>query len=229
MTFLLDYAGQRFLVNPVMEETPGNEKPAVAFGELLDVDAVISTRLSPSSFDRAARRLIPRGMKVFVPNQEDVDVLEKDGFSNLEVLTEKTEFCHLGVRRMPSYQSICGTSVPDEKSCGVMIFHPVLNSVYIAGRTVWNDEIKKILKSWKPRSIVTSAGFREKEGRSRFGMDREEIAAIHLSYPRAKIIVSNRPDTAEEYVSREDIRSYVAWQRMEEALLFPKDGEQYRL
>ena len=64
-TYLLDYAGQRFLVNPVMgglqDENGGN---VIKFGELLDVDAVIATHLTAGAFDGEARRLIPRGMKV---------------------------------------------------------------------------------------------------------------------------------------------------------------------
>ncbi|MFQ9151256.1 MAG: hypothetical protein ACLR6B_06680 [Blautia sp.] len=72
----MDYAGQRFLVNPVMgglqDENGGN---VIKFGELLDVDAVIATHLTAGAFDGEARRLIPRGMKVFVLGREKMQIL----------------------------------------------------------------------------------------------------------------------------------------------------------
>ena len=66
-SYLLDYAGQRFLVDPVMGGLENGTSENVKFGELLDVDAVIATHLTGGTFDSEARRLIPRGMKVFVP------------------------------------------------------------------------------------------------------------------------------------------------------------------
>ena len=66
-TYLLDYAGQRFLVDPIMGGLEkGAAKEEIKFSDLLDVDAVIATHLTKGAFDGEARRLIPRGMKVFV-------------------------------------------------------------------------------------------------------------------------------------------------------------------
>mgnify|MGYP000323227688 CR=1 FL=1 len=63
-TYLLDYAGQRFLVDPIMGGLEkGAAKEEIKFSDLLDVDAVIATHLTKGAFDGEARRLIPRGMK----------------------------------------------------------------------------------------------------------------------------------------------------------------------
>ena len=64
----------------------GLRKNEIKFSDLLDVDAVIATHLTKGAFDGEARRLIPRGMKVFVQNEADADSLSMDGFSNLEIL-----------------------------------------------------------------------------------------------------------------------------------------------
>lgn len=229
--FLLDYAGQRFLVNPMFQKS--ERESEVPFKELLDVDAVIAMHLSESSFDQEARRLIPRGMKIFVRNETDAKSLEGDGFFNLEILTERTEFQHVGIRKVPVYKKTEGRIREDEESCGIMIHHPVLNSVYLAGRGTWYDGMRKMLKRWKPRVIVVSPEFAGKKG-SRFGMSREDTAAVHLSYPRARIIVNRCPEVIEdnpaaELLPREELRSYMQAQRMEAAFLFPESGEEYRM
>ena len=78
-----------------------------------------------------------------------------------------------------------------------------------------------------------SAGFSEDgEGSGaggQFGMNREEIAAVHLSYPRAHIITTGCPDHTNIMVSRRELKQYVEQQRMESSVWFPKDGEEYRL
>lgn len=68
--------------------------------------------------------------------------------------------------------------------------------------------MKQVLKTWKPRLVVVSAGFSEDgEGSGaggQFGMSREEIAAVHLSYPRAHIITTGCPDHTNIMVSRRE-------------------------
>lgn len=116
-TYLLDYAGQRFLVDPIMGGLEkGAAKEEIKFSDLLDVDAVIATHLTKGAFDGEARRLIPRGMKVFVQNEADADSLSMDGFSNLEILTETTEFCHLSIRKTPAFYKVNGISTMDRKA-----------------------------------------------------------------------------------------------------------------
>ena len=172
-------------------------------------------------------------MKVFVQDEKDADSLSADGFSNLEILTETTEFCHLSIRKTPAFYRVNGISAMDQKGCGVLISHPVLNSAYLAGESSWYDGMKQVLKTWKPRLIVVSAGFSGRgEGRDtsgQFGMSREEIAAVHLSYPRAHIITTGCPDNTCSMVSRRELEKYVEQQRMEQSVWFPKDGEEYRL
>ena len=230
-SYLLDYAGQRFLVDPVMGGLEnGTSENVVKFGELLDVDAVIATHLTGGTFDSEARRLIPRGMKVFVQNEIDADSLDAEGFSNLEILTETTEFAHLSIRKTPAFYHVGGAAEKNEKSCGVLISHPVLNPDYLAGESAWYDGMKQVLKTWKPRLIVVSAEFSDTEkGGSRFGMNREELAALHLSFPRARIITTGCTDETFSTVSRRELKRYVETHRMEESVWFPKDGEEYRL
>ena len=79
------------------------------------------------------------------------------------------------------FYKVNGISTMDQKGCGVLISHPVLNSAYLTGESSWYDGMKQVLKTWKPRLVVVSAGFSEDgEGSGaggQFGMSREEIAA----------------------------------------------------
>ena len=82
-TIHIEYAGKKFLVDPVLEEKgaypgfPGTlnahlRNPLVdlpmAMNEILDVDAVIVTHTHGDHWDEAAAKLIPKDMPVFVQN-----------------------------------------------------------------------------------------------------------------------------------------------------------------
>ena len=98
---------------------------------------MIATHLTKGAFRRGGQEAdSARGMKVFVQNEADADSLSMDGFSKmLEILTETTEFCHLSIRKTPAFYKVNGISTMDQKGCGVLISHPVLNSAYLTGES----------------------------------------------------------------------------------------------
>ncbi|MFQ9151257.1 MAG: hypothetical protein ACLR6B_06685 [Blautia sp.] len=126
-------------------------------------------------------------------------------------MTETNRVLPSEYSKTPAFYRVNGISAMDQKGCGVLISHPVLNSAYLAGESSWYDGMKQVLKTWKPRLIVVSAGFSGRgEGRDtsgQFGMSREEIAAVHLSYPRAHIITTGCPDNTCSMVSRRELEN----------------------
>ena len=228
-SFLLDYAGQRFLIDPVLGEKGAMEEGAIPLGELLDVDAVIATHLSGNCFDQEARRLIPRGMKIFVQDDAVAQELDANGFFNLEVLTDHTRWQYVELHKTPAFQGMSGNSMPNRKRCGVMITHPVLNSTYIVGDSIWNDGLKDTIHTWKPRLIIVNAGGNVRSDGRRITMNQEEIAAVHLTMPKAKIIATRTDKERGNTLSRSVLKEYVWEHRLQKNVLIPEDGEEYRL
>lgn len=216
--FVLDYAGTRFLVNPVL----GALEPSVSLGTLLDVDAVIATDLSGSCFDEAARQLIPRGMKIFVQGEKDAEKLSGCGFSNIEILTENGRFQYLDIRRTPAFYSRKGQAELNPASCGVMIMHPVLNSTYIIGNSVWHEGIKETIQRYKPRLIIVNAGNGQLLDDSKKTMNQDEIAAVHLTMPKARIIA-----VGEKGLEADKLDDFVRDHRMEKSVMIPEEGKEY--
>ena len=80
-TLLIDYAGTRFLIDPMLsakDSLPGFEGTAnshlrnplvelpLPLAELIDVDAVIVTHDHPDHWDLAAQQQIPKHLPLFV-------------------------------------------------------------------------------------------------------------------------------------------------------------------
>jgi len=113
---LIDYAGKKFLVDPMLAEKgaypgfPGTvnshlsnplvELP-VAINEILKVDAVMVTHTHPDHWDEAAKRLIPKELLIYAQNEKDAAEIRSAGFSNVQILTESTEFDGITLSKMP--------------------------------------------------------------------------------------------------------------------------------
>lgn len=85
-TIIVQYAGKKFLIDPMLAER-GTYPPfpnslrqdqynplvslPVSLEELIHVDAVIVTHLHLDHFDEAAQKELPKDIKMFVQNEED--------------------------------------------------------------------------------------------------------------------------------------------------------------
>src|SRR5690554_161783 len=107
-TIVIQYAGKRFLVDPMLAEkgTYPPFGPQVGFPDaprqnennpmvslptsidniISDIDAVIVTHLHLDHWDDAAIEALPKDIKLFVQNDEDAKVITDAGFTNIEVL-----------------------------------------------------------------------------------------------------------------------------------------------
>lgn len=225
-TFLLDYAGTRFLFNPAFGRE-GNILTAEEFGQ---IDAVVVTRFSEQYFDEVARTCIPKKIQIFVQDEEDERQLSRIGFEQVQVLPEQLHFQNVDLIKMPVFHGKDQELWKAEKSFGVILSHPVLNSIYVTGDSVWFDEMKAVLKKWKPHMVLVGARYTAgMEKQIRWGMDRDEIAAVHLTWPRARILVTETYGTGDLDLGRSELKAYLRAHSMEEAVLLPNEGEEYRL
>jgi len=106
-TLRIDYAGVRFLVDPMLADQgafpgfPGTamshlRNPLVplptSLPELLAVDAVVVTHTHPDHWDEAAQAVVPKSLPIFVQNDSDAAIIRDQGFTDVRVLTDATAF-----------------------------------------------------------------------------------------------------------------------------------------
>lgn len=60
--------------------------------DIVDVVAVIVTHLHEDHWDEAARDALPNDLPVFAQNGTDADVIRGQGFTDVRVLSESSEF-----------------------------------------------------------------------------------------------------------------------------------------
>lgn len=242
-TLLLDYAGSKFLIDPLFAEKgafpgfPGSassqfSNPLVALplpvAQLLDVDAVIVTHLHIDHWDDAAKAAIPKDKPLFAQNEEDATTIRADGFTDVRVLTDKTEFNGVTLSRTAGQhgtdEALQALPILGHVS-GVVFSHQEFSTLYVAGDTVWNTHVEAAIKTHKPDVIVLNVGNAVIMGFDPIIMGLEDALAVHRAAPEATLVASHMEAINHCILSRATLRDFSVRQGFDKKLHIPADGE----
>jgi L-ascorbate metabolism protein UlaG (beta-lactamase superfamily) len=158
-TLLLETSHGRVLVDPMLraaattpaiENTPNQkpnplvELPLPPTDIVAGVDLCMVTHLHSDHFDDAADEVLPRDVPILT-QPESAGALAARGFTNVSVE-------HAAI---PMTRGRHGTGEIGEAMGAVSGW--VVDGVYIAGDTIWCDEVRDALEQHRPRAIVLNA------------------------------------------------------------------------
>jgi L-ascorbate metabolism protein UlaG (beta-lactamase superfamily) len=202
-TLLLDYAGKRLLVDPMLgdpgsapaiPDTP-NQRPnplvplPVPAPELVsNIDGLLITHLHEDHLDDTAEQALPRSLPLAC-QPEDTDHLRGLGFSDVRPVDGEIDLLGIRVSRTGGMH---GTGEIAEELAPVSGF--VLSAdgeptLYIAGDTIWCDDVSQALSKHSPGVVVVNAGgARFLEG-DPITMTPADVIAVAEATPAAVVAV----------------------------------------
>ena len=241
-TTLVEYAGKRFLIDPVLGakgsfrvfgdslrkdmKNPIVDLP-ISAEEIVDVDAVVITHMHLDHFDPAAKDMIPKDKKIYVENEDAVKELEGSGFLDVEILGKDSRFHEIKLIRTPGQHGRGEVLQVIGDVCGVIFSHPKEKTLYVVGDSVWYDGIDEIIKTHQPEVIVVNGGGNVLMGEM-LVMGKEDILKVHKVKPNATIISIHMEAMNHWTLSREELRSFAEENGFIGSLLVPEDGEEYQ-
>ena len=242
-TILVEYANKKFLIDPMLAEkgtyppfpnsarqdqkNPLVSLPTSVENIIEDIDAVIVTHLHLDHFDEAAQRILPKDIKMFVQNEEDATEVRNAGFQNVEVLQEDTVFEDIQLIKTKGEHGRGEILKLAGLVCGVIFKHQSEKTLYVAGDTVWYDEVQKVIDTHKPEIIVVNGGDNQFFEGGSLIMGKEDIYEVYKAAPDAKIIVVHMEAVNHWNLSREELNSFINEKEMSSTVLVPDDGESY--
>ena len=231
-TMIVTYNNKRFLIDPWLMpkdfmsgfegamnsevRQPRVELP-ISIDKITDVDAVILTHFHPDHFDEFAVSALDKNIPFFVQNETDLNIIKNFGFSDVRLISESgTDFegiklyktqCQHGRREV--VKPMCEQIGMPYDAMGIVFKSGTEKTLYVAGDTIWCDEVRTAIDKFSPEIIVINAcGATVLVGEGeRLIMDIADVKAIS-NYAKNSTIIASHMDTVSHLtVTREDIKN----------------------
>ncbi|WP_226005250.1 MBL fold metallo-hydrolase [Natrinema salinisoli] len=216
-TFLVDPLFASPGENPSIQNTPNDRRnPLVPMPDVdLSYDAVIVTHRHTDHFDDAAKAELDAAVPLFCQPAE-ADAFADEGFTDVRPVDDSVSFDGVTISRTPGRH---GHGELAEKMGPVSGF--VLEAdetLYIAGDTVWYDQVERTLERFDPDMVVLNGGEAQFNQGEPITMGVEDVSTVREATD-ATVVVVHMEAINHCLLTREELRSGT------ENVLVPDDGE----
>ncbi|MGP3788675.1 MBL fold metallo-hydrolase [Pseudomonas sp. B392_1p] len=246
-TVKITYADTTFLIDPMLAKKgsyPGFENtyrselrnplvdlPMSADEVIAGVDAIIVTHTHLDHWDDAAQQLLPKDLPLFVQNAADAELIRKQGFRDVRILNDHTEFGGVTLSKtggqhgtdqmyaLPQVAEALGAAM------GVVFQAPRHKTLYLAGDTIWRDEVDQALAQYRPHVVVLNAGYAQLSGfEGAIIMGKDDVLRAAQAAPSATVVAVHLDAINHMALSREQLSEFVDEAGIQDRVEIPQDG-----
>lgn len=236
-TVKMHYGGRVILVDPFfspkhaidsfvgVSRNPTVDLPFSPVDVMEGVDTVLITHLHPDHFDPVAQALVPKASELLCQGGDEV-ILGQIGFSNTVPVIQKIDIGGVSLTPTPGSHGTGQWAQQMGKVSGFIFEAPGEPKIYLAGDTIYYDEIQNIINQHNPEIVITNSGGAEFPGSGPIIMNAEQTILLADEYPQATVVAIHLESLDHCTVSRSGLREHARLSNIpDERLLIPNDGE----
>ncbi|HJZ61415.1 MAG TPA: MBL fold metallo-hydrolase [Miltoncostaeaceae bacterium] len=232
-TLLVETAGRRLLVDPLLSDAgayppiagTANPRPnplvplPVSVEAVLEgVDAVLVTHLHNDHFDRVAQATLPRDLPLLC-QPADTPHLTALGFADVRPVDEMVRLDGVEVRRTGGRHGLGEVGEALGPVSGFVVTAPGEPVLYVAGDTIWCEEVEAAIAAHRPDAIVVNAGDAAFLEGGPIIMGADDVAATCAAAPGSTVVAVHMEALNHCFLSRSELRARGL------PVLVPEDGE----
>jgi L-ascorbate metabolism protein UlaG (beta-lactamase superfamily) len=237
-TLLVELAGRRLLVDPMLDpagarppvantandrRNPLVELPGPAEELARQADAVLVTHLHADHLDETAVRLLA-GATPVLAQPEDVTPLRERGFTDVRPVEDALEWRGVHVARTPARHGTGEIGAAMAPASGFVLRAAGEPSVYLAGDTIWCEEVQAVLDVQRPDVVVVNAGGARFNVGDPIVMTADDVVALARHVPGAPVVAVHLDAINHCLETRDELRARLRAEGLEERVTVPEDG-----
>lgn len=190
-------------------------------------DAVFVTHTHRDHWDEAARKIIDKSKPIFCQPANETEII-REGFRNVTVIHDQCKWNGITIYRTSGQH---GTGEIGKKMGTVsgFLFDDGKQKIYLAGDTIWCDEVEAVLSKYNPDIVVVNAGGARFLTGGPITMTPEDILKAYKEQPQSKIIAIHMDAVNHCFIKRKDLIAVLKENDLQSRIAVPVDGEKIPL
>ncbi|HEY2497389.1 MAG TPA: MBL fold metallo-hydrolase [Candidatus Angelobacter sp.] len=236
-TLLLDYAGMKILIDPMLGDTgtmaaiqnspqprpnPLVPLPFPVEQVLEGVQLVLVTHTHRDHWDDAAIQLVPKDLPLLC-QPEDLQKMEAVHFVNASAVHDMKRWSNICLTRTPAQHGTGEIARAMSPSSGYVLSAEAEPTLYIAGDTIWYDQVAETIKQHNPHVIVVNSGAAQFLHGDPITMTAGDVVRVCRSTPHAKVIAVHLEAINHCLLTREELAREAQVSGVQ--VMIPRDGK----
>jgi L-ascorbate metabolism protein UlaG (beta-lactamase superfamily) len=241
-TMVVTMAGKRLLVDPMLgpvgemvpiPDTPNPRRnPMVPLPAMIDelvagVDASLITHLHRDHFDPVAGTALPKDLPLLI-QPEDADRLLGMEFRQLLPVDRSRAWGGIELIRTDARHGHGEMAEQMGPASGYVLRAPGEPTLYIAGDSVWCNEVRQVLETYEPSIVVVNAGAAQFLTSDPITMTAEDVASVCHTAPLATVVAVHMEAINHCLLSRADLYRLLESRDLINHVIIPSDGQELR-
>ncbi|WP_338554295.1 MBL fold metallo-hydrolase [Paenibacillus sp. KS-LC4] len=237
-TLLITINGKKILIDPMLSDI--GELPPVPFTRTLrrnpltplpvplsffeDIDAVLLTHRHFDHMDKKAISVLHKRLPVFC-QPEDQTFLQNAGFLNVQVIGSSLEWGGIQLKRVKGQHAHGVFTKPLGPVSGFILSTTAEGSIYLVSDCVYTPAIEETFREKQPDIAILHTARAQLLLGTIITMTAEDILRIRKVSPATKLVAVHMDAISHCTLKRQQLRSFLKEQGLENAAIIPEDGE----
>ncbi|MEC0243685.1 MBL fold metallo-hydrolase [Paenibacillus dokdonensis] len=234
----LEYAGSTFLIDPMFSAQGANppvfntendrRNPLVPLPfpieNWVNPDVILLTHLHPDHWDQAAIEALDKSLPLLCQPGDDASV-RAGGFTDVTELNESFIFKDTIIFRTTGQHGVGEIGKLMGQVSGYVFKAEGEPTLYIAGDTIWCDDVKHALDEHHPDFTLVNAGGARFLAGGPIIMNEEDVVSLCRYAPYTKIAAIHMESINHCFTTRSGLNDRLHAEQLNDQVQIPLDGE----